>query len=362
MSMRVYYLTFAFVILFGLLAEKADQPQIIGDDQIRIIHSKNTLFWYCLLCCLLVGVSGFRYRVGTDYGAYFSRYQSYIDELPIVLRNLDEPGFGILAWVGAQFYNNGAAAIFISSLVTVSLPLIIIYNHTDKLLFSALIYLTCCWVVGFNAVRQCLAASVLFCGYGFLKGRNPIKYLLIVFLAFLCHRSAVVMVILYFVSRNKVTWRNIILLLVVTAIILVSYDRLLLLAGEIMDKSYSFDDAYTSTSVNRIRVIAAIVPAAIFLFFYRNRDLNDTETFLLNLTILHAAIRVFTMNSALLYRVGIYTSAFQTIAIPELVSGIKSEENRLLITVGLLFMYIGMWWYEIYYSGSLNHFTWIWQR
>lgn len=360
--MRVYYLTFAFVILFGLLAEKSDQPQIIGDDRVRVTHSKKCLLWYFLLCCLLVCVSGLRYRVGTDYGAYYSRYQSYIDELSIALRNLDEPGFGVLAWVIAHFYNNGSAVIFISSLVTVSLPLIVIYHNTDKILLSSLIYLTCCWVVGFNAVRQCLAASVLFCGYGFLKDRKPIKYLLIVFLAFLCHRSAAVMVILYLVSRNKVTWRNIILLILVTAVILVSYDRLLLLANEIMDKSYSFDDVYTSTSVNRIRVIAAIVPTAIFLFFYRDRELTDTENFLLNLTIIHAAVRVFTMNSALLYRVGIYTSAFQTIAIPELISGIKLEENRILTTVGLLFMYIGMWWYEIYYSGSLNHFTWIWQR
>ena len=128
-----------------------------------------------------------------------------------------------------------------------------------------------------------------------------------------------------------------------------------------MNTTYSLDERYAATAVNRIRVFSACIPAVIFITAYLGKEITELETLYLNITILHAVFCVSTMNSALLYRIGIYTAPFQALAIPQLLKGL-SDNYRKLITAGFLIMYIGMWWYELFTYSSLNNFQWIWQR
>ena len=360
--MTVYYITIALVLLFGYLAEYYDSPQLVGEDRLSVQHTSETGFFYFLLAAVLIFVAGFRYRVGTDYGAYYYGYVDYIKNLPNALREIDEPGYGFLALIASKVYNNGASAIFIASLVTVGLPFFVIYRHTDKLLLAGLLYVAMgCWHISFNGVRQCLAASVLFCGFGYLKNRQFVRYCIVVFVAFLFHRSALVMAFIYFAVYRKINAQNILLMIVLAWVILQSYSRVFAFANIIMEKDYSLENAYVSTEVNRLRVIASCLPTVVFLFAYWGQEPDENTTFHLNLSIIHSAICVFTMNSAVLYRIGIYSIIFQTIAIPELLKGI-SEKNRRIITAGIVIMFVGMWWYEIFSYGSLNHFQWIWQK
>ena len=233
-------------------------------------------------------------------------------------------------------------------------------NYVTALLF-ALFVLMGFWHGSFNGVRQYLAASVLFCGYNYLKEKQLLKYFLVVCIAFLFHRSAIVMLFLYPVVHRKINQVNILLSAAVLAVFSFYSRSMFSVAGWIMEKQYSLNNGYTSHQVNIIRVVAACIPAIIFLVLYWGEELSDSETFYLNLLIVHAAIRLFTMNSALLYRVGIYTTAFAVIAIAELLEGLH-DSNRKIVTAGILAMYFGMWWYELAGTSSLNHFQWIWQR
>ncbi len=359
--MIVYYVTFFSVILFLTLAESQDHIGLVLNENGAVQHTSNSAICYFIASCILIFVAGLRYKVGTDYSAYYKHYDEYINHLTSSLIRIDEPGFGLISWIATRFYNDGASVIFLASLITISISLIVIYRNTDKLLMAGFLYLVLCWIGSFNGIRQYLAAAVLFCGYRSLKDRKFLNYLLAVFIAFLFHRSAIVMAFLFFVVYLKLNWASVLLLITLTGIILFSYDRVFAFAGWVMEANYYVEEEYTFREVNRLRVIAACIPAITFIYMYRDKEMTDAESFFLNLTIVHAALRIFTMNSALLYRIGIYTSLFQTIAIPELLKGIK-EYNKKVITAGIVFMNIGMWWYEIYKSFDLSHFRWIWQR
>lgn len=360
--MSVYIITLISVCALCYLAEGYDWPEIDEYDRLRVHHSPDTQKLYFVAACILICVAGFRYRVGTDYMAYYRGYVEYLNNLPNALHNLDEPGYGALVWIATRFYNDGSAPIFLASLVSVSLPLFIICRYSKELLLPTFLFMTLgCWTGAFNGIRQYLAAAVLLCGYKSLRDKNALKYCLIVFVAFLFHRSAIVFLFLYFVINREINITNIMLLVAAAGLLLVSYDRLFSFANYIMDAEYSLEDVYTSTSVNRLRILSTCVPPAVFLYEYSGNDKNEAITFSLNIIILRAALSVLAMNSALLYRINIYMSFFAPLAISELLKGVH-EKNRRVVMYGLVGMHLVMWLYEIYISSSLNQFQWIWDR
>lgn len=360
--MTVYYITLAAVVFYCLLADKLDKPSTGKGLLGPVRHMGGAWFFFMHAALPLVLVAGLRYRVGTDFGAYYFGYQRYIDELAHAFRTLDEPGYGFIAWVATRFSNTGTAAVLSASIVTVGLALVVIYRNSEELLLpTVLLVLMGFWHGSFNGVRQYLAAAVLFCGYRALRERNLLGYLLTVFLAFLFHRSAVVMALMYFAVYREVNLRNSAILVAVCAVALYSYDQIFDMADVVMDKDYSMEESYTSTMVNRLRVLSACVPVALFLMNSWEKQLSHSQTFSLNIAIIHAAIRVVTMNSALLYRIGIYTTPFMVLAIPELLKGLPDKQRQVYGAL-LVIMYGIMWWYELSHSGSLNHFQWVWEQ
>ena len=361
--MTTYYIVMMVVVFLCIYAESKDYTGSYNVSTLEVFHTTSTNNVYFVVILVLALVSGLRYRVGADYMAYYYGYQGYIDDLPNSIRLWDEPGYGVLAWIGAHFYNNGASAIFLAALITVGLSLIIIFKHTNRVLLASFLYVTLgCWHGSFNGIRQYLAAAVLFYGFDYLRDRKLLRWIMVVFIASLFHRSVVVMVVLYFITDIKINWKNLLLVLSVTILLVFSFNRQITFANFIMGKDYNPLGGYTSHAVNRLRVMAACVPAVAFYVEYRDYDeVTKEETFYINISIFHAAIRVATMNSALLYRIGIYTTLFQVLAITELLKGVSSV-NRRIITLGIVIMQYIMWWYEISGSSNLIPFQFIWNR
>lgn len=358
--MTTYYITFLAVLTFSVLAQACDRPRVLDNNGIRVRHSSRSGFFYFFVVAILVCAAGFRYNVGADYAVYYHLYYLYARELGGALRELREPVYPFLAWLAVRINNDGATAIFLASFFTILPAMLVIYRHVDRILLPTILFvLLGCWDGSFNGTRQYLAATMLFCGYQYLVSKQFWRYLVFVLLAFLCHRSAIVMVALYFVVYARINVRNLVLVITGTILVFLSYERVLDFAGWITESDYSLDYGYTSHAVNFLRVLAASAPMVLFLILYWNRERSERETIYLNLLTIHAAMRIATMSSALLYRIGIYTTLFQTIAIPGLLNGIPKKTRR-TITMVMVPLYIIFWWYELYSNSSLNTFRWIW--
>ena len=360
--MYIYIFTIVFTCLLCYIAEELDWYKTGNCECLGVVHSPDTRIVYFLVVCILIFVAGLRYKVGDDYMGYYKGYSISTDELLKSIKSLDEPGYDIIAWVITRFIDDPAAVIFTSSLVTISLPLIVTYKYSKGLLLPTFLYITMgCWTGSFNGIRQYLATSILVCGYKSLREKKFLKYCLFVFGAFLFHRSAIVFLFLYFVVNREISIPNIIFLLAAAGLLLFSYDRVFHFANYVMKKNYSLENVYTATSVNRLRILAACVPSVLFLIGYHGEEKKASTTFALNIIILRTALSVLAMNSALLYRITSYLSIFSPMAISELIKGL-SKRNKNIITVGLVAMYLIMWWYELSNSSSLKPFQWIWNR
>lgn len=358
--MKVYFLTVLAVMLFSWLAQSADQPYS-SQNGLQVQHSQATGFFYFLAILVLVLVSGLRYKVGTDYGAYYYGYKEYARSLGKAILTLSEPGYPLISRIAILIHDDGATAIFLAALVTIWPAMKVIYRHTDRLLLTSLLFIFLgCWGGSFNGVRQYLAATMLFCGYEALEARNLRKYLFWVFIAFLFHRSAIVMAALFFVVYRKVNTRNLLLIFFGSILVLLLYGQVLTIAGWITESDYSLKDEYAAHAVNTLRVLAACAPAVVFVVLLWNKRKDEQITFYLNLLVLHAAFCVATMNSALLYRIGIYTTLFQVLAIPELLKRVNPT-TRKAVTAAMVPLFAIFWWYEISH-GEPVVFRFIWER
>ena len=100
-----------------------------------------------------------------------------------------------------------------------------------------------CWHGAFNGIRQYLAAAIIFSGVNFIKERKFWKYALIVFIAFLFHSSAILMIFPYFIANNKVSLSNILFLITASIVILFSFSEVLQFTGFLLNENLS-DEGY----------------------------------------------------------------------------------------------------------------------
>lgn len=357
--------TYVFVLIsvfltFGL-AQTLDQ---IDRDPINGIvhHTRLSKASYLVGACILIVVAGLRYRVGTDYVAYYSYFDRYAKDLSRAFSQLDEPGIRLIAYCIRRLSDDGAVFIFACSFVTLALMTRTVYRYTSQLLFSGLLFLFCGgWSGSFNGVRQYLATAVAFSAYPYLRNRKLVKYMLCVFIAFLFHKSAIIMVVPYFVVQMKISWRNTLLIVIGCVLVLYLYEQLYEAVDFLMDSNVDWDSDYMSSRVNIFRTLVAIAPAAFYLVAYAEKEKSEDQTLWLNLLIIHAVAMTISSQSAYIARIGIYTSSFSVIAIPELNKDLNPRLRGAFMFLILVLFFV-FWWYELSNSTRLNNFTWIWQR
>ncbi len=359
--MTTYYITLSLVFVCTLIAQSSINKQLIeiGSTQVASKRPVATKILFAFTAIALIFVAGLRYAVGTDYFAYLNIYKQYANEFWDSILTLDEPGFKFICWISVLIGGDGFTAIFLASLVTVFLFLRTIYKNTDMLLPATLLYIFLgCWHGAFNGIRQYLAAAVIFAGVRFIKEKKFWKYAFIVFIAFLFHSSALIMIFPYFIARNKISLPNILFLIISSVIILFSFSEVVEFTGFILNGDISQTGEYLTHSVNIFRILVAIAPALFFLFTYQKRPFTKEQNFWINMLILNAVMMVATSNSAYLARMGIYTAPFSTLGIPELINGLDQKEKK-IATYIILILFFAYWVYEIYSSASLNNFNWV---
>jgi hypothetical protein len=333
------------------------------DGTLTIRQKTNTTkTFFVLAAVVLIFVAGFRYGVGTDYFAYWLGYKKYANEFLNSLLSLQEPGFKFICWVSVLIGGNGSTVIFLSSFITVFLFLKTIYNNTNMLLPATLLYIFLgCWHGAFNGVRQYLAAAIIFSGVHFIKERKFWKYALVVFIAFLFHGSAMVMIFPYFIAYNKISFPNLLFLITASIIVLFSFTEIIELTNIILNDDITDAGNYLTRSVNIFRVLVAIAPPVFFLFVYQNKSITKEQQFWINMLVINAVVMFATSNSAYLARINIYTISFVALAIPELINGMNPKDKTLTTNI-ILVLFFAFWLYEISISNSLNNFRFIWNK
>ncbi len=357
--MRVYVITLLLVGLFALVAQ---------NNKVRLLNrecSSNSLFRFhffvILTAIVLVFVAGFRYRVGTDYMNYALGYEQVKVTFWDSLKTLDEPGYKLLTIIGSWIYDDYASMFFIIALFTIGKNIKTMSRYSDDFFFAIIIYILIgAWHGSFGAMRQYAASAILFAGHHYIYEKKFWHFLLTVAVAFLFHRTAIIFVVVYFIAKDYISIKSMLLMIIIAIAATLSLDKVF----EVMSYFKGTDQtayAYMTTDVNPLRVIMAFLPL-LLIFLIPKQDRNKPEiAFYFNMLIINAIFMLVTSSSAYLARIGIYTDIYATIAFPKLKSHM-SNNNRKAVVFLVIILYGFFWIYEIQARETLQNFQWIFFR
>lgn len=354
--MVVYYTVITSMLLLAVsnsFLSNVGKP--LEDGKPRVITA-------VLMTAILAIVAGLRYNVGTDYYNYYSSY-AFFKEAPLALN--DEPAIKLIARIAARIYDDPGTMLFLAAVVTVVMITITIFKNSDLYWLSIMLYIFLgVWHGCFNGVRQYLAAAVLFAGHGFIKDRKFVLWCATVFIATMCHVTAVIGIFFYFYPRLKISVRNTALSIVAALIGINLYDKIFDAISFLKSDTFDFTgigSGYLLNSINPLRIAVVWVPVVFFWLFRRYYDTSEPKfKFYMNMSMLHAVLMTTAMNSAYLGRVGIYTGVYSTLTWPLLLKRAEPTTKRALLFLMLLLY--GLYWHTEASGETLATFQWIFQR
>ena len=348
-----YLIVFSFSIYFTLLANKK-------------LCSKGLLYIYSIIAILLPSLlAGFRdYAIGTDTihylnyfnnSLYYSSYDSFLMSYPNV-----EPAFLLLNYIISRFSHEPIVYLFIIHFIIISLIYISAFkirNNIEPTWFMFM-FLFMMYNESLNAMRQYLALALsLFAFVMYFNNKKIIKYILLIIIATMFHRSAVICFIMipifywtkYFTVRDNYKqlyfYVSIFLLLIIFG-----KSFLLPLLTDSFEGKY---EGYLSTNVvGGVSLSSLLVYLITFYYIYHNtRKLGARimDVFLI-ISLFAVFIMLFSIYSVQLYRLSLYFFIIVILAISYIFQKISDIKYEIKIFFMILFMFF--WFYSYCYRGS----------
>src|SRR5699024_9565708 len=296
---------------------------------------------------LLFIISAFRGDFMVDYNNYVEIFDtinllSFVDSFKSGI-NI-EFGYILLNRVIGIFTNN---PVYLFAVTT----LIILYGfyhqfnrYSVNIWLSVLMFATAgSYYASFNITRQILAVAIVFIGSKYLYERKFFKYMLFVFLAFLFHKSALIMIPFYFILNFRVNLRNLTLFAVCSFVLLFLFLFILSFL-----QNLGIYDNYTSQAYGMLGQAATnvVLPVAFLVFALLNikkLDSNNTmHRIWFNATIFYAVFNILALQIEMVERIGRFFAPYPLLLIPFLFSKMKNKNLRfiyIMVLVAVLVAY-----------------------
>lgn len=305
------------------------------------VRSARAVMWlgWGIMWLMLTLLIGYRYEVGGDWSHYLDHVNETYGLSFVEAMQLDDPAHGALNWIsntlgwGVYGTNLVYGAIF-------SAGLIAFCHHQPRPLLAlaiAMPYLVVVVAMGYS--RQSVAIGLVLFALLTLVERNTSKFVIIIVIAALFHKSAVVLIPVAALASNKrKVWTTI--WVGVTAVLM--YFMYLAESVDTLAKSY-LEAEYESQGAT-IRIAMNTVPALLFLI-YRNRfHLYPTErllwTWIALIALACVPILVVSPSSTAVDRLALYFIPLQIYVFSRLPMLWRGQ--RRLQVQGLVVFYYGL--------------------
>lgn len=300
------YTLLPILVFYGLVLQRLTIKKNFYNLQTERYTSqkKNTLMFCFLLLWLLAVFKGL--TVGTDASMYYQFFKSENYEI-------FEPGISFIYNI-ANKYNNYILFSFIVYLIFLFFISKGIEKNCPNYLISILFFiLTYVYLTSFNQVRQLIAVSLIFCFINFLLSKKDrYKFVVIILIALLFHRSAIFLFLLFLVPKSKFNIKYIIPFFILTIILYFISDFKDFVGKFIINFSGFYAEKYEVNtkhffSVNKEKGIVELMPVIfqmgilVFTHFY----LDAKKNLNINYHLFYFSYNIITINLCLYAIAGI---------------------------------------------------------
>ena len=207
--MQVYWFMLGWVILFGILSQVTAKRVCVGQNlDGDMYESRANLFMAFVTFAVIIFFAGARSFSG-DTSAYikmFNDYPLFQNAHDVIFDNsAREPGFRLFSILIKTFISDNdtvwLSIIAIISGICVMIPL---YKYSCNFGVSAFLFMASCqftWM--FNGMRQFLVATIIFSCTDLILKNKPLLYILIVCVLATIHKSAFILIPMYFIAQGE---------------------------------------------------------------------------------------------------------------------------------------------------------------
>lgn len=302
-----------------------------------ILEKKTKKKWIKIMCCIMAImpffiVSAFRYDLGTDYT------RRYVFDYNRTIQGIDVPNLEILFKVIMKFciiFTEEPYLMFgLTSAIIVGFILGTSFSKSkDKILSVCIFLLGGFFFDSLNIMRQYMAMSLIFLGYQFLlkSKRWYLAYVITVIFATLIHSSAIIMLILVFLTRKMlVSWKWV---LPICIIVVLLNENLMNVIGFFIQNT-KFEAYLTGKfAQGEFSYLFVAENLAIYLsmmyIYAKNKKMDNIQTqdiLFLNIQALALIVMILGSVHMLFIRIALYFSIFQVISVPYYISKIPNEK------------------------------------
>lgn len=309
-----------------------------------------------LLPCILSGLRD--YSIGHDvlvYGKpWFERacsYHAYIDYVKKANEYSIGIGYATLNYIVSRFSNNMHVFLFVYQLLQMIILYYAIKPFEDKIsiAFAFFVYYFAYYNISLNILRQILSMMIVLFSYRYIVEKKPIKFILIVLLAYSVHSTAIISLVLYPISWaiNNPELKKIfkIVILVLCTIFTFGYQvifKIMTSLNIISLERYSHYMTDDDVGGRYVRLIYWSV-LLIIIFWKRKeciKEYTDSTTLQIYMIISGLMTIVMFLGSSWGVRVAYYFDIFQILFVPVIVKTLpfkcgNKKHNASYFVIGL---------------------------
>lgn len=321
--MYVYILMVLLIIIFGHLFEK-----------------KNKKLYSLLIFILFTLVAGLRYySVGTDTYTYLHFFDLVIEyQKSIFSISRYERGFITLVFLLLKIKNNYTFVLFIiSGIINYFICNFIRKNSKNMCLSFLLFFLLRYFFSEMNIIREFISIGIFLYSTRYIENRKIIPYLICIFVAFLFHKSALVLVPFYFFNNINFTNKKKIVAFVCTLIftIFLLYPILIFFTSKLGIYA-GYVEFFGSNKAGSILEFLVYLSSYLFVGLINYLDESQENNLFDNLFYISVLCYLVSIKMSVFSRIANYFSIFSIVCIPNTLSRIKNRKAVYFLKVVLL--------------------------
>lgn len=269
-----------------------------------------------------------------------------------------EVGFQALIILLRKFTSNPQSLLITLGLLT-SVSLYQFIRRTATNWCLALYFFICLGFFQFSmtGIRQTMAIDILLLSYPFIKNKKLILFMLVVGVAFLFHKSAVVFAPLFFISNMAINKKNTVLMVIVMTVLFFFSEDILLTTADVMDYNYGIE---STDNGNIFLLIVLIITIMAHRYQSVIMERNHDAQFLFNANYVSVLLWIIRMVSRTVERVSLYFMPYTYVLLEQYLGSLPSGKKG-LYTFIVIILATALFLYRMSYQMEINNYMFCWQ-
>jgi len=359
--MAIYLLINVLIVISGIIFKNIRYNNYLYKNNYK---NNSELITMIFSFTLLFFISGFRGAFTTDYARYLNlfKYYNHFSFSDIFRYNFgQEFGYVLLNKIIGLFTNNSIYVGIVTSFIILFFFFKEIKKHSDIVWLSVLMFVTIgSFYTSFNIIRQIIAASIIFSASDYIYERKMFKYFISIIFAMLFHKTALIMIIFYFLLTFKQNKKNIFLITIIFTVIFININNILIFVQKFVYSHYT-QNSYGMTGYSYKNIV---IPVAILIFVLCHMsklDLNDIKTRVwVNAVVYYALFSVLGLKIQMIQRIAEFFSPYVLLIVPRIIISIHNKNERIIYLTLAIFLLISYNFVALHGTGY-DPYYFIWE-